>query len=259
MKKLFSLIILMVAWPTLKAQDCYEDKTIEYLRHDFSEIWLHKTFQGTIGDNNQRIQVRFTAITQLNDSTYQAIGKSKVHSNICDFKGYLQLSKIKIVKAACDEPYNSYGIITATYELNEDSTQNHVGRFTGTLQSMFDKTDEGFQQFPGWYSDEGVNVFKGTWQEYGKTAPKYCSWGLQIPPCPRNDLFRHLENEFYLFNNKYINQGWHSYVLTHLNTFIVVPKSFNSNISAYPKETITFSEEEISQSQAIENEQWWNH
>jgi len=238
------------------SQECYNVKN-ELLKNNFSKLWTSKTFQGTIGNNNQRIELRFTSISKINDTTYSVIGKSKVNLNICDFKGHFKLYRVEVIKPECDDPDYSKGIIYATYMLEENREQNHVGIFSGTIRTMFDETENRIEQFPGWYSDEGVNIFIGEWQEYGKTVSKYCSWGLQIPPTSGGDLFKHYDNEFYIFNNKYLGKGWKSYVLSNLASFVTVPKDFETNETRNSTDFIDFTKEEIEEGTSKEAEIWW--
>ncbi len=256
MRIIIPIIALFFVTLQVYSQECYIVKN-ELLRNDFSNLWTGKTFQGTIGDNNQRIEIHFISASKQNDTTYFVTGKSKVRNNICDFTGQFRLSSIEAVKPECAEPYNSEGIINGKYYLNENRNQEHVGEFSGTLRTMFDKLNGGFVQFPGWYSDEGVNIFIGEWQEYAKKTPKYCSWGLQIPPSKNGDLFKHYDNEFYIFNNKYIDKGWKSYVLANLGSFVTVPKDFETNKTRNSSDFIVFTKEEIEESINKEAIKWW--
>lgn len=256
MRAIIQIIALFILTMQVYSQECYIVKN-ELLENDFSSLWTGKTFQGTIGDYNQRLELRFTAVSKVSDTTYSVIGKSKVNNNICDFAGQFILSKVEAVKPECDEPYNSEGIIYASYKLEENREQKHVGLFSGANRTMFDETEKGIEQFSGWYSDEGVNIFIGEWQEYGKTVLKYCSWGLQIPPTKGDDLFKHYDNEFYIFNNKYLDKGWKSYVLSNLGSFVTVPAGFETDIKRQSSDFIDFTKEEIDESTKKEAVNWW--
>lgn len=69
-------------------EDCYFDSTNEDILLDFSNLWEDKTLQGTIGDDNKRIQIRIQEVKKNihTPKIYFIKGKSKVKSNICNFK-----------------------------------------------------------------------------------------------------------------------------------------------------------------------------
>ena len=76
------LFLLFISFPIL-GQDNSTDTITSKYSYDFSEIWLEPTYQGVIGIDNQRIQVKF--LTVKKDDTYSNIyivtGKAIVHDN----------------------------------------------------------------------------------------------------------------------------------------------------------------------------------
>jgi len=262
MKTIF-LIIAIFTSHALISQNCYQNVNPKDYPKDFSQLWLEKTFQGTIGDQNQRIELRFTSVTQSNSEKqlFIVIGKSKVKDNICDFKGEFKILSLEILdleNSECESPDYPFGSISGEYRLFEDSSQNHVGEFKGTFNTMFAEKANQPVYHPGWFSDEGVNEFIGTWQGYDKAYGKYCSWGLQIPPSKKGDLFKHYESEFYLFNPKYLDKGWKTYVISNLKVFILLPVDFERQEARFKKDFITaFGKEEIEMSQNAEKIEWW--
>lgn len=129
----------------VSGQDCYFESN-DVLQNDFSKIWIGGTFQGTIGENNQRIEIRFISVSKLDGKTYSVIGKSKVNSNICDFSGKIMIQKSMKLDAknlGCEGPDYSSGFLIGKYELNENETQSHVGQFLGDFKTMYDKTSTG--------------------------------------------------------------------------------------------------------------------
>lgn len=177
MRRIIQIITLILLTVQVFGQDCYVENR-ELLQNDFSNIWISKTYQGTIGDNNQRIEIRFVSVSKINDSTYSVIGKSKVNSNICDFSGKLLIQNsmgLDTKNLECDGPDYSSGFLSGKYELNENETQSHVGQFLGDFKTMYDKTSSGFVVNSGWYGQEGVSEFIGNWIDYKKDIPKYCS------------------------------------------------------------------------------------
>ena len=112
--------------------------------------------------------------------------------------------------------------------------------------------------YRGWYVSHGVNDFIGTWKEYGTSKPKYCSWGLQIPPTQKNDLFKHYDNEFYIFNAEFLDKGWRTYVVANLNSFISIPLDFETDEARFSKDfDKSFTAADISEAREIEQTQWW--
>ncbi|WP_372639818.1 hypothetical protein [Ancylomarina sp.] len=262
MKALVQTLILLFLSMSLLAQDCYTEATQENIKSDYCQLWHGRTFQGTIGDDNQRIEIRFIEISRDSEShfKYHVKGKSRVLNNVCDFDGYMIVKQIMILNEAkrdCHEPDLSGGIIYGSYQLNENPEQKHVGRFTGNFKCMFDKSPYGPTLNNTWFGQEEFNSFYGNWANYDKSEPKYCSWGFQIPLSKNEDLFKHYDKEFYLFNSKYLDKGWKTYVLSNLNTFIKVPKNYEIDELRLADDFIEYTSEEIDQASKEEEKKWW--
>lgn len=262
MKTLLQTLFLLSLSLSLFAQDCYTEATQENIKSDYCQLWHGRTFQGTIGDDNQRIEIRFIEISKDSESyfKYHVKGKSRVKNNVCDFQGIMIVDQIMLLDEARrggNEPDLSEGIIYGAYVLNENPDQKHVGRFTGDFKTMFDKSPSGFNLNNAWFGQDGFNSFMGTWASYTKAESRYCSWGVQIPPSKNDDLFKHYDNEFYLFNSRYMGSGWKTYVLSNLNIFIKVPKNFETNESRLADDFIEYSSEEIEQATKEEEKEWW--
>jgi len=262
MKILSQILFFLSTSLSLLAQDCYKEAPLENLKLNYCDLWLNLTFQGTIGDDNQRIELRFIEVFQDNEipSEYFVKGKSRVHNNVCDFEGVIIIDKIMLLEESnggCEEPFMSDGILYGTYLFKENPNQKHVGQFKGDFKTMFDKKEQIFAVNTGSLGQEDFNCFIGTWQEYGRTESRYCAWGFHIPPSKRENLFKHYDNEFYLFNRMYIEKGWKPYVLSNLSVFIYVPLNFETNTSRTKDEFLKYSNEEIRQAIDIENNAWW--
>ena len=102
MKTLLHLLFFLSLSLSLFAQDCYTEATGESIKSDYCQLWLGRTFQGTIGDDNQRIEIRFIEISKDSEShfKYHMKGKSRVLNNVCDFDGYLIIEQIMILNEA---------------------------------------------------------------------------------------------------------------------------------------------------------------
>ena len=69
----------------------------KYSRYDFSNVWnSNNDVYGVIGDNYQRILIKFISIkrNEKNKTEYVVRGKSSVKSNVCDFTGTITIVKI---------------------------------------------------------------------------------------------------------------------------------------------------------------------
>jgi len=263
MKTFLQILFLLSLNLSLFAQDCYTEATQENIKSDYCQLWQERTFQGTIGEDNQRIEIRFVEIAKDSEShfKYHVKGKSRVKNHVCNFQGTMLIDQIMLLdeeRRDCNEPDLSEGIIYGTYVLNESPDENHAGQFTGDFKSMFDQSPYGFKLNTAWFGQDGFNSFMGTWESYINTDSGYCAWSLQIPPSKKENLFKHYDKEFYLFNSKYLNKGWKTYVLANLNTFLKVPKNFESNQTRSESDFMEFSEDEISKAVEAENIVWWN-
>lgn len=153
------------------------------LKSDFSSIWLTEESQqdGIIGLNYQRIQIHINKVSKTpNPDIYLIEGKSKVKSNICDFKGELKL-ELLFHKDCEDNELSKCAELFGSYVLYEDSMQNHSGYFKGIMECAvyFDKITNSIRL------DESMNIadgywnrtFVGTWTEYNSKKSKKCIWG----------------------------------------------------------------------------------
>ncbi|MCD8440925.1 hypothetical protein [Tenacibaculum finnmarkense] len=255
-------ILLIFSINKLCCQDCYSDETIKYSNKNFSDLWLiDYNYNGTIGNENKRIEIHITKVEKINDTKYLIIGKSRTGKNINDFSGYMKINEIGILNqnTDCEGPDYPYSRISCEYSFNEDANQKYSGKFIGKLTTYtFDKYFH-----PEKYSSNSLDSgfyknseFIGVWKSYSKDYSKYCSWSNFTPhPSKKNDLFKYNENETYFFNLKYLNKGWKSYVI---NSQIRVLKDFYSKKpSVYSSDFIEFSKIDKKISDKIENFKWW--
>lgn len=193
----------------------------KYLSYDFSDILKPRRILGIIGDNYQRLQMKFSSIKKNEDNPaeYIVCGQSKVNNNLCDFKGKITIKKLQETirfRHGLDDMYKGKyigsGVLTAEYIFYEDSMQNNPGLFVGTLHSLWyidqDKNlkyDDMFAFSDRYYN----NAFVGTWQAYKGSKKKICNFGEYRIPFIKSD-FDIGAGEFYP-NPKYKNNGWHEY------------------------------------------------
>ncbi len=198
--------------PGLDQQDIVAD----LIRHDLSVLFTKTPadrFLGFIGDEYQRIHVRFISVIRNhnNPSEYFLYGKSMVKGNVCDFQGTLTMTNAYRWQQS-DVPDLKQGILIGTYRLFENPQQRHVGTFSGTFVSK-------------WYLDKGGvlhyddlaaaadgysnNQFAGIWRNYSGSSVRPCHWGDgRIPLSGDLDTGA---GEFFP-DKKYHVNGWTNYV-----------------------------------------------
>ncbi len=166
---------------------------------------------GVIGLDYKRIKIHINQTNKTNNKLELIIhGKSNVSDNICDFNGKIKILNIYEITENFD--YKGQATLFAEYELFEDSTQNHVGIFKGTLECsiIIDhktksiKLDESFAIADGYYN----RTYVGTWTSYNSNLTKKCIWGdYRLPftfdfDCGDGEM---------MINEKYINNGWQTF------------------------------------------------
>lgn len=203
------------------------DQTAKYLNYDFSGILKPHRVLGIIGDNYQRLQMKFLRIekNENNPAEYIVFGQSKVNNNICDYKGKIVVEKIQETirfRHGLDNMYKGKylvsGMLTAKYTLHEDSTQNNAGLFAGTLHSLWYIDSENNLRYDDMFSFSDRyynNAYVGTWQSYETCKKKICNFGEYRIPFTKSD-FDIGSGEFYP-NPKYKNTGWQNTVLRKKN------------------------------------------
>ena len=240
------LFLLFISFPIL-GQDNSTDSITSRYSYDFSEIWLEPTYQGVIGIDNQRIQVKF--LTVKKDATYSNIyivtGKTIVHDNVCDFAGVLNIKTI--IEKSNELDKNSYSTVEGEYTIRENPDQSHVGSFKGKFITKFKVVDNKAIAFNGEFSNEGCSEFTGEWTQYEKSIPKVCNWGRQIPPSGESFLFEHCNEGKYQFDMKYLDNGWKSYVIANLNILVDRPDELVKK----------YTMKDIEHYKLIESREWW--
>jgi hypothetical protein len=188
---------------------------------NFSPLFMHtdnSVIYGFIGDNYQRIHIKFITITKKQSSPdiYLVSGKSMVKNNICDFRGTITVSNIRKYKSmsyGVDDEYKHKGIkgqyvILGSYSLSETFTQAHSGTFKGVFQSnlYLDKNNKVHYDDISSNSDGYTNnQFVGQWVAYQGNIIKKCNWGdFRVPNSGDLDIGA---GEFSP-NEKYLQHGW---------------------------------------------------
>jgi hypothetical protein len=194
--------------------------------YDFSNVIIGSATRDNIGiidDNYQRLtmvlyQIR---VDPKDPSRYQVSGRSQVNQNKTDFNGTFKLKELYLYDQfdyGVDEEYQDKGLIEQgfavfDYQLNEDSTQQYSGVFTGKLYSKWYLTDDDVihYDFIDYYSDSYFNnLYYGTWREYGNTQSKVATWAdYKLPQEVVPDL--NIGAGTFSPNPKYLKYGWAQY------------------------------------------------
>jgi hypothetical protein len=168
---------------------------------------------GYIGDNYQRIHVRFISVIQNpeNKLEYFIYGKTKVRENICDFQGIITITKAeKYLESDLD--YIDQGFISGKYKFFEDSKQSGTGTFSGEFRTDFyiDENDKlNYDALAFAAAGFMNNQFEGIWTSYLTGAQRKCNWGdYRIPDSGALDIGA---SEL-MIDEKYWQYGWQSFV-----------------------------------------------
>ncbi len=219
--------------------DRYIDKgdiKSELINYNFSPLWIlpgstdidyqvsgftntRQELKGFIGKDFQRIYIHFIQITKNEDNPneYFVNGKSNVKGNICDFMGTM---KIKLAREITFDYHpgedflvnidsvKKQGVIICEYNFYENSTQEHSGKFSGILITLFyiDSNDKLKYNAIKGFSDSYINnQFIGNWTSYKTKKSKVCNFGeWRIPNSGDLNIGA---GEFYP-NEKYFDKGW---------------------------------------------------
>ncbi|MGC9344740.1 MAG: hypothetical protein ACP5E3_18680, partial [Bacteroidales bacterium] len=150
MKTLFSILIISIlSYSGLFGQEpdslqnslkeVEVDSTQEFLltaieNSDIGFLWAGSQSQdnrlGFIGENFQRLQIRFLSVIQNFDNPYEYFmyGKTKVKDNICEFQGSLIIREAGVVEDE-DYPDINRAYLAGDYVLFEDQSCLHSGIF----------------------------------------------------------------------------------------------------------------------------------
>lgn len=194
----------------------------KYSKLDFSTLWnITENIQvyGVLGDNYQRILIKFTSIkrNEKNKTEYIVRGKSQVKSNICDFVGTINIVKIQELKKpkfGLDDEYKnagikSQGLLVANYNFIENINQKGNGEFQGKLQTIFYVDKNGLAKYndiESYRDNYFNNAFVGIWKSNNSGREKLCNWGDYKVPNVNCD-FDIGAGELSI-SEKYLKNGW---------------------------------------------------
>lgn len=197
------------------------DKTKQFVKYNFSDLWLrtdNDLVYGIIGDEHQRILIKILKAVKNPDNPLEYIikGKSSVKGHVCDFNGKITVQEIKESKRTSFGADNEFkgisetqGILIAKYELFENKKQRHSGVFSGILKTKWylDKNNKIVYDNINIVSDGYFNnAFVGRWKIYGSKTEKKCNWADYRVPSSNCD-FDIGAGELNI-SEKYIKNGW---------------------------------------------------
>ncbi|MGZ3757186.1 MAG: hypothetical protein ACXVAY_12680 [Mucilaginibacter sp.] len=212
MRKFFFFLLLLIIVKSAAGQSesvLYKKKQLadksltsvelkaRFLKRDFSSLFTvtdNSVVYGFIGDNYQRIRMKFITVTKdtLASDTYNVYGKSMVKNNVDEFHGTIRITnvrKLKRLSLGIDSELKNKGnkaqyIILGDYSFSENEKQSHSGVFKGTFRSNFyiDRNDKFHYDDIEIGDSYNNNQFVGIWAQYQGNLIKRCNWGdYRIP------------------------------------------------------------------------------
>lgn len=169
---------------------------------------------GYIGDDYQRLIIRFISViqNQNNKYAYFVYGKTKVNEKVRNFQGTITIKEASIA-INLDFPAYKQGHAVCDVQFYEDKKLTSTGRFKGTMTIGF-VIDENklFRYDATLFSTDGFtnNEFSGQWISYKTNVPKVCSFGDYRFP-DRGDL--DIGASEFMPSSKYIKNGWSDYMI----------------------------------------------
>jgi hypothetical protein len=215
---------------------------------DLSKLWRADSIQaegdgdkipfpeplGYIGDNYQRFYIHYITVTKSKDNPYQynVYGKTKVKDNICSFKGAITVTRALLYNES-DDPRFQQGSIMSDVTFYEDSAQISSGIIKGKLITDFYFDEKGKIYYDALFlvaDNYSNNQCSAIWTSYKTGESKKCNWGdFRIPNSKELDS----GVGDVVINEKYIKNGWETFVLAYSSTA------------------------ETEKALAIENIEWW--
>lgn len=188
-------------------------------KYDAGTVWTltkNESILGFIGDNYQRIRVKFLNAAKTNATTYTVTGKTMVKENVCSFSGTMVIDKVTTVNREFEnergqiEKKQVY-VLSGHYTFNEDKNCSHAGVFRGMFQSSFyidGNNSVHYDDVESYADGFKNNQFQGSWTAYNSKAGKTCNWGdYRIPKAGNLDMGA---GEFSP-DEKYLKNGWQTY------------------------------------------------
>jgi hypothetical protein len=174
---------------------------------DLTKLRLtENSFTAILGDDAQRMEIVFLTMKKKSKNEYEVTGKSKVKTNICDFKGTMQVQKEENFYGEADGPDEVDGQVTGTYLFSEDKNQKGTGVFKGEFKIAWANRENGIG-FASLVKEDAVS-FIGSWTSYATGKSKKANWCDEgwCGPGYAND------GQELMVDEKYRSKGWGDYI-----------------------------------------------
>jgi len=152
---------------------------------DLSHLWSGSAWQdeqiGFIGDDYERLRLRFMSVIRNSDNPFEYFlyGKTSVSGSVCEFQGSLSISETGFYENQPEKMFK-HGFIAGEIVLFEDPACLHSGVFRGSFQTDFylDSTwtfyynnlSKGSPQYRN-------NQFEASWYSYTTDDVLSTGWG----------------------------------------------------------------------------------
>lgn len=198
--------------------DSVQERLLKIIENsDLGYLWKGELSQenrlGYIGDNFQRIQVRFLSVIQNFDNPYEYFlyGKTKVRDNICEFQGSLRITETGYFIDP-SSPEFLKATLSGDFVLFEDQSCLHSGIFRGDFVTAVYIDKAGYVYYDDLDSEANNytnNEFYGEWEGYDPYELKICNWGdYRIPFSAELDMGL----DTFKPSFKYLDNGWAEYL-----------------------------------------------
>lgn len=171
--------------------------------------WNIYSHQGIFGNENYRIDFFINAVTKSKTSplTYIVSGKTRLKGNICDFKGEITITEIRMFRDTGTSIMHSHefsdtlyqGVIIADYIFYEEKNQYGSGVFEGKFASgLFIYPNYlNYSQIGSWDEIDETDMhgtFVGIWKGYKSGVSKKCIWNYYTDNYPYSGDFHEIPN-----------------------------------------------------------------
>jgi len=234
MKGTFTCCLLIIALGVVSSSHAQHVKFTNYYtsirNFDFTDCWRGDSIRleggneklafpeplGFIGNDYQRFYIHYIKVKKRpgNPYVYDVYGKTKVKTNICNFKGTITIKEAVLYKESYDPSFKE-GSVTCDVVFYEDSTQPSTGIIKGKLTTDFCIDKKGKMYYDAILSvGDGYcnNQCTATWTSYKTGKSKKCNWGdFRMPDSRELDTGAGVV----CIQEKYIKNGWETFVAAY--------------------------------------------
>lgn len=200
-----------------EADSAYNFLLTQLENADLGYLWAGELSQsnrlGYIGEDFQRLEVRFLSIIKNFDNPYEYFlyGKTRVEEVICEFQGSLLITETGYIQ---DEEQTEFerAYISGNFVLFEDQACLHSGIFRGNFITGIYLDEQGDIYYDDLNREEDDfinNEFFGEWEGYYPYELKPANWGdFRIP----NSLGLDVGDDEFKPSFQTLDNGWREYL-----------------------------------------------